>query len=481
MLGCANRKPRGFFPGSDHAKTADVYMQTIHLIVEAGPDKGRSLQIPPDGARAGRASGNDIVLNDASLSRFHCRFYFKDGGELFVSDLASTNETLVNDHAIQDVRLNVGDRVAIGETVMKVVGASLGGVTARAPEAAAAVETAPTVTATEPAAPLAAAAAVPADEIDLGLHPRAALPIRRAAHGRRSPSLIVVLILAVAVIGIALAVKYAPRAAAGVRPITADPDDAALDIDYEKVEASTANIFRYRFQLRDGTLSIRIDNLEDGRHLSRDKKLPPETVRELAQRLRSIDFFPLNPEYAGLTPEVWESRDLSLTLGRRTHRVRVVNRIEPPAFRDVRITIEEFGKSELSFFAVALPRERLLELAQEAWLQGRKLFDEREVLVSNLARAIRNFAEVETMLEPVEPKPELYARAVAAREECEVLLQQRFDDLDFQADRAIRSSEWKVANDHLGTILVLLQDREDDRYQRSYKKLLYVQSKLRIR
>ncbi len=448
-------------------------MQPIHILVESGPDKGRAFSIPAEGARAGRSSGNDIVLNDASLSRFHCRFYFK-GGELYVSDLASTNETLVNDRPIQDAALRVGDRVTIGETVMKIVGAS--------PTGAAAETTAP---AEPPAAPLPDPAAPKPEpttpgEIDLGLHPRPAMTIRRATKSRPGPAILIALLAALAAVGATLAWKYVRPNAAGVRPLAADRDEG-LALDYENVEASANNIFRYRLQLRDGTLSIRIDNLEDGRHLSRDKKLTPETVRELTQRLRSIDFFQLNPEYVGLTPDVFEARDLTVVMGRRAHRVRVVNRVEPSAFKDARIYIEEFGKSELGIFAVALPRERLLELAQEAWLQGRKLFDEREVRVDNLARAIKHFTEVETMLEPIEPKPDLYGRAIAAREECATLLQQRFDDLDFQADRAIRSSEWGRANQHLQTILELLQNRDDDRYQRTYKKLLYVQSKLRVR
>lgn len=446
-------------------------MQPIHIIVESGPDKGRAISISEGGARAGRASGNDLVLNDASLSRFHCRFYFKNG-RLCVSDLASTNETLVNGRPIQDADLSVGDRVTIGETVMKVVSAALSGADAPTEPPA------PDAPILEPAAPKPEPSAP--GEIDLGLHPRPPMTIRRATRSRPGPAILIALLAALAVVGGALALKYARPAGTGIRSLAAERDED-LALEYENVEASANNIFRYRLQLRDGTLWIRIDNLEDGRHLSRDKKLSPETVRELAQRLRSIDFFQLNPEYVGLTPDVFEARDLTVVQGRRAHRVRVVNRVEPAAFKDARIYIEEFGKSELGIFAVALPRERLLELAQEAWLQGRKLFDEREVRVDNLARAIKHFTEVETMLDPIEPKPELYQRAIAAREECAALLQQRFDDLEFQADRSIRSSEWNQANVHLRTMLELLQNRDDDRYQRTYKKLLYVQSKLRVR
>ena len=64
----------------------------FHLIVEEGPERGREISIPEAGARVGRARENDIVLDDASLSRFQCRFYFKED-RLYVMDLGSTNCT----------------------------------------------------------------------------------------------------------------------------------------------------------------------------------------------------------------------------------------------------------------------------------------------------------------------------------------------------------------------------------------------------
>lgn len=449
-------------------------MEKIHLLVESGPDKGLALAIPAEGARAGRSSSNDIVLHDDSLSRFHCRFYFKDRRDLFVADLASTNETLVNGKAIQEARLSPGDRVTIGETTMKVVAAALDGApapVAELPGGIAAIETPPPATPPPPA---------PAGDIDLGLQPKPAMTIRRA-EGRRRPSL-----LPAVLAGVALAVAGAALWEHGRRGRASETDGAALppdalDVDYEKVEASDRNIFFYRLRIRDDVLTIRIVNLEDGRQLSREKRLDPKIAADLAQRLQATDFFQLSAEYAGLAPDIWEAKDLALTIGRRTHRVRVVNRIEPPAFRDARQTIEEFGRNETGTFAVALPRERLLELAQEAWLQGRKLFDEREVKVGNLSAAIQRFLEVETLLDVVEPKPDIYASAVAAREECARLLQERYEDLNFQADRAIKLREWQTANNHLVTILDLIPDREDDRYQKAYKKLLDVQRRLRVR
>ena len=99
--------------------------ETYHLIVEAGHDKGRKIFVPPDGARLGRASKNDIVIEDPLLSRHHCRLFFKPGGALWITDLGSANQCLVNDKLIQESALQVGDLVTVGETVLKVVSNSV--------------------------------------------------------------------------------------------------------------------------------------------------------------------------------------------------------------------------------------------------------------------------------------------------------------------------------------------------------------------
>ena len=53
--------------------------KAIHLVVEAGPERGREISIAQAGARIGRSSRNDVVLDDPSMSRFHCRLFFKPG------------------------------------------------------------------------------------------------------------------------------------------------------------------------------------------------------------------------------------------------------------------------------------------------------------------------------------------------------------------------------------------------------------------
>jgi pSer/pThr/pTyr-binding forkhead associated (FHA) protein len=72
--------------------------------VEAGPDTGRRITVPPAGGRIGRSSQNDIELTDPSVSRFQCRVFFKPDGLLWVADLGSTNETLLNGAGVLEAR-----------------------------------------------------------------------------------------------------------------------------------------------------------------------------------------------------------------------------------------------------------------------------------------------------------------------------------------------------------------------------------------
>jgi len=160
------------------------------------------------------------------------------------------------------------------------------------------------------------------------------------------------------------------------------------------------------------------------------------------------------------------------------HRVQVTNRIEPDRFQAVRTAIEEFARNQIGLFALALPPERLVELARESCLQGRKHFDERDVRHDNLARAIRAFSEAETLLETVEPKPDFYAEAVAAREECARMLQERYESVMFRAQQAVRLQDWAEADRQFRVVLELIQNRSDERYETAYRQLLDVQRRL---
>lgn len=432
----------------------------FHLLVEAGPDQDRRFPIPPGGARLGRSSGNDIVLSDPSLSRFHCRLFFKPDGTLWISDLGSTNASLVNGKPIPDAPLNSGDVLEIGSTRLRIQSDQ----PAHAP-------------APEP---------VPA-RLDLGLGKPSDAPPRDEPASKSKPSLVLlVVVLALAVTGAVYWLKPPPkgRKADAPRPqplpaaLAARPD--AFEFTYEKESGSTNNLFRYVLSLQDNTLSVQIDDAATRRHVVREKKLAPEVVAGLSSDLNRLAFFELKGDYTGVPREgEWAARDLSLTLGNRSHRVRVANRLDPDELKPVLETLETFAQNELSLTSLAYPPERLLEMAQEAYQLGHKFLDERDVRPDNLFNAIRTFETCQWYLETVEPKPAFFLEASAAAEQARKSLDTEYNARLFEAEKAWSLSDWARAAEQYRQILALIPDRSDDRHQNALKKQLEVERRIR--
>ncbi len=449
-------------PGKATLSEMDTVM---HLIVEAGPLRGREVHIPAGGARIGRSSRNDVVLDDPSMSRFHCRVFFKPGEGLWVADLGSSNETLLNGAAVQESRVRPGDRISIGDTV-------LGVVNDREPGDAGSGATSVVVPPAEPAAP-------PSEGvIDLGL--KKAMP---QAGTNRMRRFLVGLAAAMATVAILAWVPWnrlVEALEAYNRPPAREVPVAlpVLDVSYERVEATSSNIFRYFVEIRNETLVVQVDDLGNARHVRREKKVEVGLLRDLAKSIEATGFMDLLDDYSGLAPGVYESSDIGVTIGAKACRTRVFNRVEPDAFAAVRGQIEEFGKNELGLAALAVEPQKLIEKANEALLLGKKLYDEREVRYENLAGAIRAFRECEWYLETIEPKPAFYGDALSRRSDCERELQKRYDDIWFMAERSVKLRDWKEAARHLRIVCDMIPDRSDERNQNAYKKLVDVERHL---
>jgi hypothetical protein len=177
---------------------------------------------------------------------------------------------------------------------------------------------------------------------------------------------------------------------------------------------------------------------------------------------------------------VLESWDITVTLGRQTYRAQVVNRNEPDAFRTIRERLEEAGKSQLGLAAIEFSAERLLQMAQDAFQQGQKLYEEREVKYDNLSSAIKSLREAEWYLETVEPKPDFYKQMVGLLSTCNTELKSRFDDLIFRAQRAKRLRDWSDAAQSLRIICDMIPDRSDPRNIQARKELLDVENNVRM-
>ncbi|MBS1984270.1 MAG: FHA domain-containing protein [Bdellovibrionales bacterium] len=77
---------------------------------------GKKIAIEREWMRFGRADDNDLVVRDATVSRYHLNFYIKDG-RLIVEDAGSQNGFMVNGQmAAGAVALSLGDRILVGNS-----------------------------------------------------------------------------------------------------------------------------------------------------------------------------------------------------------------------------------------------------------------------------------------------------------------------------------------------------------------------------
>jgi len=128
--------------------------------------------------------------------------------------------------------------------------------------------------------------------------------------------------------------------------------------------------------------------------------------------------------------------------------------------------------------ALARSPDELQRLARHAYLQGLKLYDEREVRDQNLSLAIRAYQEAENYLETIEPKPDFYPHIIAGRKDSERELQAKYEDRLFQAERAIKLQDWTEAARHLRVMCAMIPNRSDERNKQAMRELLDVERHL---
>ncbi len=81
-------------------------------------DELKIFYLNKDTVGVGKLSGNDLHLNDNSVSRNHCKFV-RTGDAYKLVDLGSTNGTYLNGKKITEKKLENGDMITIGRTILK--------------------------------------------------------------------------------------------------------------------------------------------------------------------------------------------------------------------------------------------------------------------------------------------------------------------------------------------------------------------------
>jgi ribosomal protein L32 len=103
------------------ADDATLITSGWQLTIANGPNAGQSFPLG-DGARLGRAAGNEIRLADRQVSRHHA-ILKRVGHGYLITDQGSSNGTYVNGVRIsQPILLHSGDTIRIGDTQFTILG-----------------------------------------------------------------------------------------------------------------------------------------------------------------------------------------------------------------------------------------------------------------------------------------------------------------------------------------------------------------------
>lgn len=86
---------------------------SAELIIEMPNSEGRLVKVDQPAMIIGRSKSVDITLDAPVVSRQHARVE-RVGDDYFITDLGSSNGTLVNGAAIGSVRLQNGDLITLG-------------------------------------------------------------------------------------------------------------------------------------------------------------------------------------------------------------------------------------------------------------------------------------------------------------------------------------------------------------------------------
>lgn len=94
---------------------------TARLIVKQGPVPNQQIELQEQLMNIGRSADNEIVINDAEVSRRHARILYRSGPtgpQFLLEDLGSTNGSFVNNLRCNTLTpLSDGDVIELGDSI----------------------------------------------------------------------------------------------------------------------------------------------------------------------------------------------------------------------------------------------------------------------------------------------------------------------------------------------------------------------------
>jgi diguanylate cyclase (GGDEF)-like protein len=98
----------------------DGELRAAYVVVVHGEGLGTRAMIGEAPMVIGRGPDVQLRIDHGSVSRRHCELW-RDGDVYRVRDLGSTNRTLVNERAISEARLQDGDLIVVGKSMLKFI------------------------------------------------------------------------------------------------------------------------------------------------------------------------------------------------------------------------------------------------------------------------------------------------------------------------------------------------------------------------
>jgi len=98
-----------------HEVAAPESARRAHLLVRTGGSPAVQFDLGAALITIGRASDNDVILDDPEVSRHHCQLKLQHGA-YSLADLGSRNGSWVNGDQVTEMALGPGDRIQIGST-----------------------------------------------------------------------------------------------------------------------------------------------------------------------------------------------------------------------------------------------------------------------------------------------------------------------------------------------------------------------------
>jgi two-component system cell cycle response regulator len=101
-------------------EASDFQKKIPILTFIGGSQVGRRVLLADDAITLGRSHGSTIMINDPAVSRLHVKIEYDPQSSVYaVNDLGSSNGTLVNGKTIKTSALSEGDKIIIGQTVLR--------------------------------------------------------------------------------------------------------------------------------------------------------------------------------------------------------------------------------------------------------------------------------------------------------------------------------------------------------------------------